>query len=405
MTTEPTRYRKKPIPVEARQVPPSSDGRPGLDLAAWCGGSVSGTYAEPKIFVPTLEGELVARVGDWIVKGTRGEFWPVKGSIFAETYEPADTVPADRAGLRDRIAAALDNANHTHPCPVTGSTYWTGCYHPDGTSVSCHTDRRTAAVLSVLPAGAEWDSLVRETGQLRREGAALRDRAAEVDARVAGLQRQVDADRAAVLSWAACIAEQMMDERYGPDCSYAIGGLDVARELRRLAGEAQQPRKSTAEKATNLGLTDTEYRARSHAAAVATIRSAIPGMYASVGFRLDDILNEADEAQQAAAATAEHHTGDHYCPPGTRPAGEAGDTPQTDPWPPVTDFALEIQEADIWVGISFKCKTLDEARERRESYRRRVPDRRFRIVRWEETSTVVESDPVSGADAAPAKEA
>lgn len=111
MTTDPTsntaRYRKKPIPVEARQVPPSSDGQSGLELAAWCGGSVSGTYAEPKIFVPTLEGELVARVGDWIVKGTRGEFWPVKGDIFAETYESADIEPADPAagGTVPRVIA------------------------------------------------------------------------------------------------------------------------------------------------------------------------------------------------------------------------------------------------------------------------------------------------------------
>lgn len=47
-------------------------------------------------------------------------------------------------------------------------------------------------------------------------------------------------DRAAVLLEAAELAERLMDERYGPDCSYAIGGLDVARELRRLAAEAQQ---------------------------------------------------------------------------------------------------------------------------------------------------------------------
>ncbi|MGY6019550.1 hypothetical protein [Streptomyces spinosirectus] len=47
------------------------------------------------------------------------------------------------------------------------------------------------------------------------------------------------ADRAAVLREAADFAEQLMDERYGPDCSYGIGGLDVARELRRLAAEAQ----------------------------------------------------------------------------------------------------------------------------------------------------------------------
>ncbi|MFG2359430.1 hypothetical protein [Streptomyces sp. NPDC048521] len=73
---------------------------------------------------------------------------------------------------------------------------------------------------------------------------------------------------------------------------------EVVPLLRRLAGEAHQPRKSTAEKAADLGLTDTEYRAQSHAAAVATIRAAIPGMYAHVGFLLEDVLKEAEAAQQ-----------------------------------------------------------------------------------------------------------
>lgn len=84
-------YRKKPIPYEARQLLGSEDGQTGCDLATWCGGSLSGTFAEPKLFVPTLEGELVARVGDWVVKGTHGEFWPVRGDFFAETYEAVDT--------------------------------------------------------------------------------------------------------------------------------------------------------------------------------------------------------------------------------------------------------------------------------------------------------------------------
>ncbi|MFG3048110.1 hypothetical protein ACGFZR_24660 [Streptomyces sp. NPDC048241] len=64
--------------------------------------------------------------------------------------------------LRDRIAEALNNARHTHPCPVTSSTYWTGCYHPDGTSIACHTSRRTDAVLAVLPAPVDRAAVLRE---------------------------------------------------------------------------------------------------------------------------------------------------------------------------------------------------------------------------------------------------
>ncbi|MGW0795969.1 hypothetical protein [Streptomyces sp. NPDC002692] len=47
------------------------------------------------------------------------------------------------------------------------------------------------------------------------------------------------ADLSAILADAASLAERLMNDRYGPDSSYAIGGQDVARELRRLAGEVQ----------------------------------------------------------------------------------------------------------------------------------------------------------------------
>lgn len=79
--------------------------------------------------------------------------------------------------LRDRIAQALDNANHTHPCPVTGSQYWTGCYHPDGSGPSCHTDRRTAAVLAVLPAPADQAAVLHDF--LWRLGQSAGDAASE----------------------------------------------------------------------------------------------------------------------------------------------------------------------------------------------------------------------------------
>lgn len=102
-------YRKKPIPVEARQLLGSEDGQTGRDLADWCGGSVGGLFAEPKVLVPTLEGDLTARVGDWIVKGPGGEFWPVKGSIFADTYEDADTPlhAGCRGGVLNEAADAI----------------------------------------------------------------------------------------------------------------------------------------------------------------------------------------------------------------------------------------------------------------------------------------------------------
>ena len=41
-------------------------------------------------WVDTLEGGHIVCPGDWIIKGVKGEFYPIKDSIFRETYEPAE---------------------------------------------------------------------------------------------------------------------------------------------------------------------------------------------------------------------------------------------------------------------------------------------------------------------------
>jgi hypothetical protein len=39
------------------------------------------------LIIRTLEGELLAKGNDWIIKGVKGEFYPCKPDIFAQTYE------------------------------------------------------------------------------------------------------------------------------------------------------------------------------------------------------------------------------------------------------------------------------------------------------------------------------
>ena len=39
--------------------------------------------------IHTLEGQMLANVGDWIIRGVKGEHYPCKPDIFAATYEPA----------------------------------------------------------------------------------------------------------------------------------------------------------------------------------------------------------------------------------------------------------------------------------------------------------------------------
>jgi hypothetical protein len=43
--------------------------------------------AEIGCLIPTLEGEMLARQNDWIIRGVKGEVYPCKPDIFEATYE------------------------------------------------------------------------------------------------------------------------------------------------------------------------------------------------------------------------------------------------------------------------------------------------------------------------------
>lgn len=45
---------------------------------------------EGGLVIKTLEGEHIASIGDFIIRGVKGEFYPCKPDIFMETYEPAE---------------------------------------------------------------------------------------------------------------------------------------------------------------------------------------------------------------------------------------------------------------------------------------------------------------------------
>jgi len=48
------------------------------------------------VTIPTLEGDHLAQIGDWIVKGVEGEYYPCKPSIFEKTYEIIDEGATNR---------------------------------------------------------------------------------------------------------------------------------------------------------------------------------------------------------------------------------------------------------------------------------------------------------------------
>jgi hypothetical protein len=78
------KFRKKPIVIEARQY---TGGASSADMRQWVEGS---SYHEGRLFIHTLEGNMEAMPGDWIIRGVKGEFYPCKPDIFAATYEEAD---------------------------------------------------------------------------------------------------------------------------------------------------------------------------------------------------------------------------------------------------------------------------------------------------------------------------
>jgi len=78
-------YTKKPIPIEARQITVENAD----ELSYWCSGHVDVNIltAEKFIKIYTLEGIMTGNLGDYIIKGVKGEFYPCRADIFEETYE------------------------------------------------------------------------------------------------------------------------------------------------------------------------------------------------------------------------------------------------------------------------------------------------------------------------------
>ncbi len=77
-----SKYRKKPVVIEAWQ---NVDDSPFPD---WVDAADVGREPGGIILIDTLEGVMKAQLGDWIIKGVKGEVYPCKPDIFEATYEP-----------------------------------------------------------------------------------------------------------------------------------------------------------------------------------------------------------------------------------------------------------------------------------------------------------------------------
>ena len=103
-------YRKKPVVIDAVQlrwdtwnemcdfagVGKLTDNKPqgcSIDTDGQPLPESKGYTDEIGLLIPTLEGRMVGRQNDWIIRGIKGEFYPCKPDIFEATYEPV-TSPA-----------------------------------------------------------------------------------------------------------------------------------------------------------------------------------------------------------------------------------------------------------------------------------------------------------------------
>ncbi len=100
MDNEARKFRKKPVVIDAIQwngdnifavsefMLPTAPVYVGKQF----------TNADELVGIQTLEGLMVAKIGDWIIRGVKGELYPCKPDIFAATYEPVDSSLGDRSG-------------------------------------------------------------------------------------------------------------------------------------------------------------------------------------------------------------------------------------------------------------------------------------------------------------------
>jgi hypothetical protein len=88
------KFRKKPVVIEAEQYDGSQEmaERYEREHHFKCRPDGHTNSILYELFIPTLEGTMQVGVGDWIICGVKGEFYPCKPDIFEATYEP---VPHD----------------------------------------------------------------------------------------------------------------------------------------------------------------------------------------------------------------------------------------------------------------------------------------------------------------------
>jgi hypothetical protein len=79
-------YRKKPVIIEARKLTENNVN----EISKWCNLNKQHVSCLSGIIIQTLEGDVLAKFGCYIVKGICGEFYPCRADIFEEIHEEVE---------------------------------------------------------------------------------------------------------------------------------------------------------------------------------------------------------------------------------------------------------------------------------------------------------------------------
>ena len=81
----PMKYRKKPVVIDA--IPLTQEDYEYVQK--FCGDNIQMDWRDDTLvgaYLQTLEGGAYATIGDYIIKGVDGEFYPCKPQVFEKTY-------------------------------------------------------------------------------------------------------------------------------------------------------------------------------------------------------------------------------------------------------------------------------------------------------------------------------
>lgn len=81
------KYRKKPVVINAVQYIGNNTAEILIKLGM---PEIGNDFMTNDLLIQTLEGEMRAQEGDYIIKGVKGEFYPCKPDIFQMTYEKVE---------------------------------------------------------------------------------------------------------------------------------------------------------------------------------------------------------------------------------------------------------------------------------------------------------------------------